>query len=192
MPSTYNPSGSNSNCFFVTTAYLLGLPSVNDLPTPLRDEMNTGEGEFPMDFAIHHLLSMTGHPYRTQAQCRGETEPAQPPSEPPVQDFEILSQGNGAVWRWEQFLMSKWCCSKIGIGYATPEDVLHFIVLTDAHPPTYMCYQHSTAGVDKWLQVRGDWRALVSEAKAKVVYAFGFVGERYDDSVDGQVPSYGG
>jgi len=181
MASQYNPLGLTDSCFFVTVAYLLGLRSVYLLPATLQTEMGKG-GVFPLDSAIKPLLDMTGRPYRTQSLDIDTGTPNE--------GFEVTSTGGRAVWRLEQFLMSKWSCDKIGVGYVTKTGVHHFIVVTEAQPPTYMCYQHTTGGVDKWEEVKGDWRELVNEDRTRVVYAFGFVSECYDDGIGAEVPTY--
>lgn len=177
MASAYNPQGLTNNCIFVTVAYLLGV-SVDNLPQALRNEMQDTMGVLSLDDDIRPLLELTGRRFCTQSWENG--------------DFELTSAGDRASWRLEQFLMSKWSCSGIGIGYQTVTNFAHFIVVTDAHPPTYMCYQHATEGRDKWQEVRGDWRDLVNDDRTRVLYAFGFPSDRYDNTVDGEVPSYAG
>lgn len=66
MPSTFNPSGSDLNCFFVTVAYILGLESVNELQPPVVDKMNRSRGMAApdgIDTELEDCLKEIGRPY---------------------------------------------------------------------------------------------------------------------------------
>lgn len=86
------------------------------------------------------------------------------------------------VWRGEQFLFGKWDVSQIGIGYASASGTLHFIVVKDTKPPSYVCFQHNTTGTDKWMDVRGqvkevngNWHEVIKRGpRSKVLCAFAF------------------
>lgn len=179
MPSTFNPSGSNDNCFFVTAAYLLGLQNVNQLPPPVVAEMHRSKGMFPHDgisTEMENCLKQMGRPYRLETWAFKD------------EGSERLGGRHGGgdgdlVWRGEQFLFGQWNVGQIGIGYTTASGTNHFIVLNDTNPLSYMCFQHNTTGTDKWMEVRGreeevngNWHDVIRKERSRVICAFAFEG----------------
>ncbi|KAL1878183.1 hypothetical protein Daus18300_002100 [Diaporthe australafricana] len=176
MPSTFNPSGSDDNCFWVTAAYLLGLQNVNQLPAPVVAEMHSSQGMYPHDGTspeMENCLKQMDHPYRLETWALED------------EGSEVLGGrhggGNGdLVWRGEQFLFGEWNVAQIGIGYQTPSQECTCL---DTNPPSYVCFQHNTTGTDKWLQVRGrekevngNWHDVIKRERSKVLCAFAFEG----------------
>lgn len=185
MPSTLNPSGSNDNCFFVTAAYLLGLQNVNQLPPPVVAKMNKRRGIAHPDGTnseMEDCLKEIGHSYEVESWFNlgdGDNDNRK--------GSEMLGGRHGGgdgdiVWRGEQFLFGKWNVDKIGIGYTTTSGINHFLVVKDTHPPSYVCFQHSSSGTDKWKEVRGreeeingNWHDVINnERRSRVLCAFGF------------------
>ncbi|KAG8169807.1 hypothetical protein KVR01_000552 [Diaporthe batatas] len=184
MPSTFNPSGSYMNCFFVTVTYLLGLDSVNDLPQPVRDKMNRSRGIAApdgIDTEMEDCLKQTGRPYllKSWVDLTG-------PNPDNRQGSEVLGGRHGGgdgniVWREEQFLFGEWNVNQIGIGYTTAENKAHFLVVKDTNPPSYVCFQEDTGGTERWKEVRGqeqeingNWHDVINKNRSKVLCAFAF------------------
>ncbi|KAK4184549.1 hypothetical protein QBC35DRAFT_455133, partial [Podospora australis] len=146
MPSTYNPSGSNSNCFFVTLAYLLGLKSVDQLPPAIHQKMQDSPDGVYADFDmkdVKECLGATGRKYRLKQWL--------------FKDDGSEVRAGTAMCRNEQFLLSEWQVPMLGVGYVTTKGVSHFVVLKDGHPPKYVCYQNNSNGKDVWGDVKRDW-----------------------------------
>lgn len=184
MPSTLNPSGSDDNCFFVTAAYLLGLQSVNQLPPPVVAKMNKGGGMLPpngTNSEMEDCLKEIGHSYELKSWVN-----LGPGDNDNRKGSEMLGGRHGGgdgniVWRGEQFLFGSWNVDKIGIGYMTKSKIYHFIVVKDTDPPSYVCFQHSSSGTNKWEEVRGrvedikgNWHDIINNERSKVICAFAF------------------
>lgn len=179
MPSTFNPSGSNDNCFFVTASYLLGLQNVNQLPPSVVAEMHRSKGMFPHDgisAEMETCLKKMGRSYLLETWAFK------------AEGSEKLGGRHGGgdgdlVWRGEQFLFGQWNVDQIGIGYTSKSGTNHFLVVKDTNPPSYVCFQHNTTGIEKWREVRGreeevngDWHEVILKERSRVICAFAFEG----------------
>ncbi|KAK4215421.1 hypothetical protein QBC37DRAFT_386341 [Rhypophila decipiens] len=198
MPSTYNPSGSNNNCFFVTLAYLIGLQSVDDLPLDVKEEMKKLPNGVIVDYEMEEidrcLKLAVGDKYQYHIKAWLFNDIG---SE--IESATVIRRGSGlrrmlrmnppntnAMWRHEQFLLDTWQVSMLGVGYVTTDNKSHFVVLKEGHPPAYVCYQHDSNGQDKWPEIKRNWRGKRDWRKCwlkrksltegnKVICAFGLV-----------------